>query len=200
MRRILFICFLILNFVSLSSQTIKIENGLSLSSMSSDKISILSDYLGAYSVNIGLNYLEHPLWYLSSEVGYVKKGGKENDVISGDAKLKFKESFDYLHLNTTFRLRYSFLKSCIYAGCGPKLDILTSGNKPSNTLLDGYKLKRFSLGLKPEIGFDRQLNSRCSIGLNASYLINFNCLAESPYNQLKNNTFLLMLSFGYRLN
>lgn len=72
-----------------------------------------------YTGSIGYDYLldrdYHDWYYLSSEIGYVKKGRK--DVASGE-----KLEMDYLHINILFKMKYSFENLMLSAGIGPSVD------------------------------------------------------------------------------
>src|SRR5690625_3642928 len=59
------------------SQVLKVNNGISISSVKSKKVDMLSKSMSAYSFSLGVDYLEKEHFYLSSEIGYLKKGGKE---------------------------------------------------------------------------------------------------------------------------
>ena len=162
------------NFSLLSSQVIKIENGLSISSMNSTKFNLLNDNLYTYSVLLGCDYLEHRYFYLSSGIGYIQKGGVDN-VIQLDENahplntISMKGKWDYLHLNTSFRIKYPFKKNHLYIGAGLKADVRTSSTDSNHSYLhEGYKMASIIPGMKIEMGFNREMK-RLIIGVNASY-------------------------------
>lgn len=55
------------------SQVIKLEHGLNFTWMKGDD---LYEKRPTYSVMLGCDYFEHDWFYLSSEIGYIKKGEK----------------------------------------------------------------------------------------------------------------------------
>ena len=198
------------NFSLLSSQVIKIENGLSISSMNSTKFNLLNDNLYTYSVLLGCDYLEHRYFYLSSGIGYIQKGGVDN-VIQLDENahplntISIKGKWDYLHLNTSFRIKYPFKKNHLYIGAGLKADVRTSSTDSNLSYLhEGYKMASIIPGMKIEMGFNREMK-RLIIGVNASYLIDFKnagksiLLIDGAHNNLSASNALLSFTLGYRL-
>lgn len=211
MKKII-VCLLLAlsNFSLLSSQVIKIENGLSISSMNSTKFNLLNDNLYTYSVLLGCDYLEHRYFYLSSGIGYIQKGGVDN-VIQLDENahplntISMKGKWDYLHLNTSFRIKYPFKKNHLYIGAGLKADVRTSSTDSNLSYLhEGYKMASIIPGMKIEMGFNREMK-RLIIGVNASYLIDFKnagksiLLIDGAHNNLSASNALLSLTLGYRL-
>ena len=198
------------NFSMLSSQVIKIENGLSISSMNSTKFNLLNDNLYTYAVLLGCDYLEHRYFYLSSGIGYIQKGGVDN-VIQLDENthplntISMKGKWDYLHLNTSFRIKYPFKKNHLYIGAGLKADVRTSSIDSNLSYLhEGYKMASIIPGMKIEMGFNREMK-RLIIGVNASYLIDFKnagksiLLIDGAHNNLSASNVLLSFTLGYRL-
>lgn len=206
------ICLLLtlLNLSLLSSQVIKIENGLSISSINSTKFNLLNDNLYTYSLLLGCDYLEHRYFYLSSGIGYILKGGTDN-IIQLDENthpvntIPIKGKWDYLHLNTSLRIRYPFEKSHLYLGAGLKADVLTSSTDNNKSYLsEGYKMASIIPGMKIEMGINREVK-RLVIGVNASYLIDFKDAGKSilpidgAHNKLRASNTLLLFTLGYRL-
>jgi len=207
------ICFVLVlsNYLLVSSQVIKVENGLSVSSMNSSKFDLMNGSFYSYSVLLGCDYWEHPYFYLSSSIGYIKKGGKDNVLLLDSysqplQNVTVKGKWDYLHLNTSFRIKYPIQHSHLYLGAGLKADILTS-SPYFNNMLDvekGYKMESFIPGMKLETGFNKEIR-KLVIGLNASYLIDFNRIGKSillqngTYNYISNSNTLLFLTLGYKL-
>ncbi|HCO66399.1 MAG TPA: hypothetical protein DIT04_01385 [Dysgonomonas sp.] len=199
------------------SQVVKIKNGITFSRMTGSSFDILNKNTTLYTGFIGLDYFEHDYFYLSSEIGYMKKGGKEYIPLSEPeiehpiwnlANRDIKANLDYLQLNTTFRAKYPLGSIHVFAGIGPKIDILLHSKfNYENASLDELgtynlngNIKRISFALKPEIGFYYDI-SRFRIEGNLAYLINFGRLddIEGNYNKIGNQSISVLLSFGYRL-
>ncbi len=211
----------VISFYSFS-QVIKIGNGIDISSMENSKFNLLPNKRTGYVGTIGLDYFEHKYFYLSSEIGYLQKGGKDAIFFTDQSGQPLSESkvdirLDYLHINTTFRGRYAINNSnTVYVGIGPKIDIPVNSKISSNndhfialfqedTPLD-YRVKNLktSFGLLPEIGFTYDMN-KFRFDINAAYLVNFGRIDKNPINdelgnKVYNNTFLFRFNVGYKLN
>lgn len=211
MKKIVFIvlAFLTLSVSNVFAQLIKIENGASFSWMQGD---VLESKLPAYSVMFGCDYLEHDWFYLSSEIGYIKKGGKDkiygfiedlgNDAIRG-GYANMQSNLQYIQLNTSFRVKHSFKKINVYAGIAPTLDFLVKEESYTETEIkrhdNDYHANKFVLGIMPEIGAFYDVN-KLRVSLNVSYQRNISHLAKvSNGDGLNNNTLLVSVGVGYKL-
>jgi hypothetical protein len=199
MKKILVVCaVLFLQGVAAFSQVVKVENGVSISSMSGGS-SLFGKNIYANTHAIGYEYFHHPWFYLSSEVAYVVKGGKSDidlyeerrpiPIVSGVTERK-----RYLHLNTTFRARYCVKDVEFYLGLGPSLDVLTGSEAGT---FDVYKYKRLSWGILPEAGLSTHLSDKLILGLNVSHIFNLHHSATNPQNYLNTRTTSVSLSLGY---
>ena len=151
--------FLFTSFIPTTAQIIKFDNGISISSIRNNKSDqILPDSHVGYTSSIGVEYLEHKYFSISTELGYIQKGGRiASDIYSGDEypiANKLDIRLDYIQLNTTFRIRFPMSKFSTYSGVGPKIDIPVSSNSNlgfdafNGTSLDFRKEKlKTSLGL-----------------------------------------------------
>ena len=114
---------------------VKIANGLSVSSINTDEqFDLLDEKRYDYSGFVGINYFYHQYFFLSSEIGYASKGGKktvELTDIHGNPSYYFmpNEQVNYLHFNTTVRIKYPAKQYYFYAGIGPKIDFLLSNDR-----------------------------------------------------------------------
>lgn len=179
-----------------NAQTLKMDNSIAVSSLSSNKLDMLNSSIKSYSLMFGIDYINSNIWEASTQLGYLSKGGKETlDYPS----MEIIEKLNYIHLNTTFRLKYEESSYCIYLGAGPKVDFLISDNHFKNSLYEDYKLNRMSAGFKYEIGFKQYLNYRIDVGLNLSYIHNIGKLGKTVYNNLTGKTLLISISLGYVL-
>lgn len=189
-------CILFLTCLTSKSQTLKIDNSVAISSFDSEKLDMLNTSIKLYSLMFGVDYVDSNLWEVSTQLGYLRKGGKE---MLDYPSLEIIEKLNYIHLNTTVRLKYEKEKYCIYLGAGPKVEFLIDNNHLKSSLYKDYKLNRISTGFKYEIGFKQYLNHRINIGLNLSYIHDIGKLGGTLYNNLINKTFLLSISLGYKL-
>ncbi len=193
-----FVVIILLYFsVPLSAQVIKVENGIAITSTKYEDDSF--DTRTPYQVSLGIDYL-HNKWYnLSSEIGYITKGsgGKVNFLFNPGENTPYDHytlSANYITINTTFRLKGDIRKEIYYIGVGPRVDIKVKDD--IHELADYMSAKSILYGLKCEIGGIYKINDDILIGLNASYLPSFN----KQFGELRERTFTLGLSIGYRLH
>lgn len=204
MRKNIFLLIFLSIFLTLNAQFVKTSGGVSVSSMPSSQNDILNKYIAKYYASVGCDYFEHKQFYLSSEVAYTSLGGRGDDAFINLTPVNILESWDYLHINTTFRIRYFLNKTHLYLGCGPKLDILMSSNDFKGLFfsdLIGYHMNKLSFGGKFEIGVAHD-HKKIRLGLNASYLLNIGSVGaggDSGYLNFDRNVLLFALSIGYKL-
>jgi hypothetical protein len=120
-------------------QTLKIQTGTTLSQLDW-KLGILdidpySETMIGYSVFAGMDYLENMYFNLSSNFGFIRKGGKGTITFTTetgetiDEKTE-KAKLNYFSVNTTFDLKYPIKDRIIpYISVGPRFDYLTSYSK-----------------------------------------------------------------------
>ena len=197
-KKIILILFSLSSSILIQAQCIRVENGFGISSFQKHKtVTLFTDNIQRYALLVGIDYLEHKHWSLSSEIGYLTLGGEEKNILVGEEERKdFTESKKYVQVNTTFRVKCNIDNTYFYAGVGPKLDILIESNEINNYLFAGYSYNRFIWGTKTEIGFYQVLNPKIRVGLNASYLLNIGNTMESAYVNQKSKAFILTFSLG----
>lgn len=203
MRGNAFLLILLLVVSTIDAQIVKFSSGMSVSSMPS-RSEVLNRYIAKYYTSVGCDYLEHKYFYLSSEFAYTSLGGRGNNGFINLSPTRTMEMWNYLHLNTTFRVRYSFDQIHLYLGCGPKLDILVDDDKfksPFFSNLEGYRMDNLSFGGKLEMGGAYDYRKIC-LGLNVSYLLNIGSVGvggDTGYLKFHRSAFLLVLSIGYKI-
>ena len=201
MKRMLIIAFFVIINQSVFSQVVKTESGISISSMKTNYIDILNANLVQYSFLLGYDYLEHKYFYLSSGFGIIKLGGKEQNASYGNNPFEFSESWNYFHVNTTFRLRYPIRNAFIYIGAGPKVDLLVESNKFHDSFFQNIPcgLEKISFGGNIETGFCTNFN-RLQVGVNIKYLLNLRKkIGYISSGDLERNAFLFSITLGYRI-
>ena len=191
------------------SQVIKLEHGLNFTWMKGDD---LYEKRPTYSVMLGCDYFEHDWFYLSSEIGYIKKGGE--DTVYDYSVLQEGEwsrygyarrtaRLNYLHVNTSFRVKHSFDKVTLYVGVAPTLDFLMRDNCDTRfdyrRYKDEYNSKKVVLGIKPEIGAYYNVDEKLRVMFNLSFMRNITSVGEIKNNSLDNHTVALSLGIGYKL-
>ncbi len=182
------------------AQVIKIDNGIALTSLQNDDFDILEENIVTFSTTLGIDYWETESFYLSSQLGYIRKGGEEeNELLQGSAA-EVKESWDYIHFNTTIRFPFPLKKgkSHFFLGVGPKLDFLLSDDRFDEPVYEGYELNTVTFGAKVEAGIVQDFN-RLRTGLIFSYIYDVTKAGGTDFTDFRNNAFLFAVSLGYKL-
>jgi len=206
-RSFVWIVLLLCSFGAVKGQVLKIENGVAITSLNIAGQGHEGTFF-PYQMSIGLDYMDRGWYGLSSSIGYLRKGSKDDVMISlPEVGYAFngtvKETFSYITANTTFRIKGTTRDNfTLYAGLGPRLDLKISdgvkwpkidGLDPGSTDLDGRSL---IIGLKTEVGVNYNFN-RYQVGLNFSYLPSFN--KPMPGGVVKERTFTAGIVLGYVL-
>lgn len=179
------------------SQVIKIDNGIAINSLKGDKFDLFSGKVASYSGLVGLEYFERKWFYLSSEIGYLKLGGKENGTVDG-VSTRDEQTWNYGHINTSFRARAVNRKTEFYLGAGPYANLLLGSGAFDKAQYDGYSAERVNWGFKGELGITQDIN-RIRIGLNGSYLLPLSATVKSQYTTMHLRSPAIYVSLGYRL-
>ncbi|MCW3465274.1 hypothetical protein [Chitinophaga nivalis] len=192
---LIFTCFLFIS--TCYAQILKIDNGISINSLKGKKFDLFPQKIVSYTGMVGVEYLQKKWFYLSSEIGYIKLGGKENSTV-GSAANANKESWNYAQLNTSFRLRTPGSKTEFYLGAGPYLNILLGSGTFSDDLYAGYSIQKTNWGSKLEAGINENIN-KFRVGINCTYLLPFSPVAKSPYTSIDARSLAVYISLGYRM-
>lgn len=202
-----FVCLILCLSSAAKAQVVKVEGGIALSSLVNEGEDMYDKSLFSFQMSVGLDYLDGGWYELSSNLGYLRKGGGFDMLVSMDpgfmrnGNVKF--TLDYLTLNTTFRLKTaSFSGWNIYVGVGPRIDVNVK-RRISTDMLDVLlqdltppSVNRFIVGLKCEAGANYSFD-RYMLGLNVSYLPSFIKPAQDFI--AHDQTFTVGISLGYRL-
>lgn len=180
------------------AQTIKIDNGAAIYHAQSKDLNLFSGNITGYSGLVGLEYLEHKHFYLSSELGYLPQGGRGNS--HGEPDLTEKESWGYLHANTTFRGKIVVSKTELFAGVGPYVNLLPGSDRMKADFWNqyDYHATRVNWGGRMEAGFN-EFAGRYKIGVYASYLVGLSGTIKTVAADWDSRTLAVYLSVGYRL-
>lgn len=195
-------------------QILKIQTGTSFSNLDwkigNFDLELFNETLIGYSVFAGMDYFDKTYFNISSNLGFIRKGGKGTftfmnelgepiDEITETAKL------EYLSVNTTLDLKYPIKGKIIpFITVGPRFDYLTSYNKELDGLNEIDALERYNVGLILGGGIKYDL-SKIQIGLRADYYLNFNKVADWPSETgniggtVTDKTMSINLSIGYKL-
>ena len=192
------VCVLLCFSMPLGAQVIKVENGIAVTTGRLKGTSLGTMY--PYQMSIGIDYWDHSWFDLSSNVGYIRKGSKDDiEMRHSSEETPYYGDFilyaDYITLNTTFRLKRNVRRETYYIGVGPRLDFKTKEHFTTGLDTEGEDFNSVLYGLKCEAGFNYTIN-KIQVGVNASYLPSFN----KQINEIRERTFTFGISVGYILN
>ncbi len=207
-KYLLVLFFLIVLAQNALTQRLKIESGISFSST---KKTMYEERANHFQLSIGLDYFDKGFCFLSSNVGYFRKGGK---VTLGLAEEYFSSSgvetlyIDCITVNTTFNLKAQLRKSIFYCGIGPRFDInmkdgVDFNNASIHELVEPNipHINKISIGLKCTTGFYYDLFP-FQLGIYCDYLPTLTkTFKNSSTNKMfgNNRTFNIGASLGYKL-
>lgn len=195
-------------------QIIKIQTGATLSKfdwkIGNLDLEPFNETLIGYSVFAGMDYFEKKFFNLSSNLGFIRKGGKGKITFTTatgepiDEKSE-KAKLGYFTVNTTLDLKYPIKdKITPFISVGPRFDYLASYSKVFDGLNEIDELKKYNIGLILGGGIKYDL-SKIQIGLRADYYLNFEKVADWPLQtgnlggEINDRTITLNLIIGYRL-
>jgi len=213
-RNILILLGCLLN-MSLLGQTVYVQIGPSFSKLSWNNSMINKDPFNKGIVGVdamaGVNYLNFKYFCLSSNIGFIQKGGSEKVTMTnnlGDSITTTEETekLNYLSINTTFDLKIP-IKNVIepYIFVGPRLDYLIKYKENIVFLKqfdDAGKLIKISYGFITGAGINFQIK-KIQLGAIFKYYMNLNKLVDytSDYNvsnKISDNTFTVNFQIGYK--
>lgn len=214
MRRIT-IFLLVFFFTNIAfGQTLKMQAGPSFSSLDwrTEGLSTTpyNETMIGYSFLIGVDYLDKKYFNLSSNLGLLRKGGKQTvQLISyfGDPGTERIDNarLDYLSLNTLIDLKYPVTDKIIpFFSFGPRIDYLVGISNEFDPLTLDNDISRLNYGFILGGGLKYEL-SKFQIGIHADYYFNCNNIADWPAvvpnlgGTIADRTFTLNLSLGYKL-
>jgi len=149
MRKIIIILIGLLAYIKTSyCQTINIQAGETLSKLNwvfeTNPYGYIQDgYIQTYhgkSVFVGIDYLDHQFFNLSSNIGFLQTGGQSVAmfyVSSGDLvrEVGINAYLNYLSFNTSLEIKYPFkFKLTPFLNIGPRIDFLVSKNISNSSL------------------------------------------------------------------
>lgn len=210
-----FLFVLILIVGQTKAQTIRMDNGVSFSSI---RDNVFQEKIYPYHFSFGLDYLNKKFFYLSSDIGYVRKGGQfiASVVEEGnDGVFKTDVYLDYITVNTLANVKYDFTnKIAGYIGIGPRIDFklhrkYVSEDKELYQVFseNAPDVKKISAGLKCKMGINCRLSSRFWAGIYFSYLPSFTKVFKVKENQIsfgnpsfgKERLFGMGISVSYKI-
>ncbi len=197
-----------------SGQTVKIQTGTTISKLDWEignmNLAPYKETLIGYSVFAGIEYLENKFFNLSSNLGVVRKGGKEKVTYVTETgelidKKTEKATLDYITVNSTFDIQYPIKDKVLpFMSVGPRFDYLISYSNVFESLKEIDALKKYNIGLILGGGIKYDL-SKVQIGLRADYYLDFYKVADWPAQtgnlggKVNDKTVTLNFTIGYKL-
>jgi hypothetical protein len=164
---------------------------------------------------VGINYLKFKYFNLSSEAGYVQKGGSKTTLshVIGDGVSRNTIRLNFFTLNTTFNLKIP-IKELIepYIFVGPRIDYLFSYSEQEDFIKhfdEAGELNKVSYGIIFGGGIKLKVK-RIQLGLVFDYYLTINKLVnysitvstatgmQEVTNKLFDNTFTINALFSYK--
>ncbi len=179
-------------------QVLKIQSGVSISNIdiqtsgNSDNLTQDNKRLVGYSFFVGMDYLQHKNFNLSSNIGMLRKGGQALLYSNWGYGQGIKATLDYLSLNTTCDFQFPIDdKITPYISFGPRVDVLLNSISEYNKINYGLLLGG---GLKYDI------SNKLQLGLRVDYYLNFKDISKTGQTRtVSDKTFTTNLVLGYRL-
>ena len=167
--------------------------------------------LTGYSIFAGLDYLDMQYVNLTTSIGAIRKGGKEEvelidpfGELTGETLIK-RATLDYVSFNTMIELKYRVKERVTpFMGIGPRFDYLVSSSVHFASIKEIDELRNASLGFILGGGIKYDV-SRLQFGLRADYYLDFTKIADWTNEstgiggEVTVNTFTINLALGYRL-
>lgn len=195
-------------------QIINVRIGPSFSSLNWDNSlsdnQVFNKSIVGVNVQLGIDYLNFKYFNLSSNLGYIQKGGAGTILVAsiqnpeGD-NTDVKSKLHFITTNTIFEAKIPILKFISpFIHAGPRLDYLLAYDENVN-LLEGFedinKLNKLIFGLIVGGGVDFNI-SKFKLGVALDYYWNFNKLVDFTSstgfkNQIFDKTFTLNAQIGY---
>jgi hypothetical protein len=192
--------------------TLKFQGGMTFSKM--DWKAYSEEQLFKFSVpglycSAGLDYCDRRRFNISSNIGYIRKGGLNKYMITDPTGIGFKSDhlkLDYITFNTSFD--YKILADRFatpYLSVAPRIDYLAHYSKELLRNLDEHNnLNRVGLGLNVGLGVKYSVE-RIELGLRADYLFNFSKVGTftneltKTLSTVNDKTYMVSLTCGYHL-
>ena len=193
---------LLLISVSVEAQVsrVKMEGGVGFSSMHG--MDLFNEAVHPFYFTVGAEYLDRDWFHLSSNVGVVRKGGKDDLRISMDEEADWSLMGTFLTLNTLFDVKkVSYDGYTFYAGAGPVVNIKVGRSEEISSKLHdvstGFDFNPVHLGVRCELGVKKDFK-RTALGLVASYQTALTSYVKN-FSDLRDRTFTLGVSLDFML-
>lgn len=213
MKKFLLLTAGLLSFEFFYGQTIHLQGGMSVSKLdwvveynNVPTLSFFNTEVTGVNIYAGVDYLNSKYFNLSSNIGYIQKGGKEDNIsfTDGSGNVLYSGSvttrIDYISANTLAELKYPVAKTIVpFISAGPRVDYLVNYDKD----FWGSAIRQTSYGLLLGGGV-KYVFDRIELGIRTDFYLNFiKVLNNRPdaytYAHVSDKTYTVNVSIGYRL-
>ena len=160
-----------------------------------------------YSIFAGLEYYNKKYYNFSTNIGFIRKGGKGQAIFTdhnGDpmGETSIGIGLHYISINTTIDFKYPIRNGIIpFITIGPRFDYLLFYR---NEFLDSYEkygiLEKQNLGFNGGCGLKFDFN-KIRLGMRTDYYFNFKKIIDNTeMGVIEDRTFTLNFSIGFKLN
>ena len=204
MKTVLFFTLLWFFALTSSAQYLKVDNGIVISSFhNKDNLPFLySDLITTYSFSLGADYLIRKHFSISSQVGFMKLGGRDVNSLEVQGQTvtnDVTEQGNYIHFNTVGRISINlYPEVSLFVGIGPYVNILANKQTFNSPFFEGLNYQDLHWGGKAEFGITRDID-RFKVGLVGAYMHSLSPLVQSEFLSLTNRAYSVMITTGYRI-
>lgn len=212
MKRLILLLSGVFCMFSVNAQTLNIQGGTTISNLDWELNEYQPNYhrnIIGYSFFVGMDYLDKKYINLSSNIGFIRRGGMW-DVELLDVEKNFimyypeKATLDYLSANTLIEFKYPVTDRFIpFISIGPRVDFLVNRNARFEVYKEEGFLNDVAYGILAGAGI-KFVNGKSIIGFRFDYYADMNDIAtyhvsvQTEPVEVKAKTFSLNLSYGYK--
>ncbi len=221
MRKIqLFVIGLLLSSITFG-QVINLQTGVSVSKLDwevGNQDKIFNNSLVHPTILVGLDYFDHTYFNLSSNMGMIQKGGKDEIKFTNaqgtyEGTGTITQILSYYTFNTGIEFKYPIQKKIFpFISIGARADVMfgnysnfDSGNKNINIYYrNNFDKNYFNYGVNLGGGIKYHF-SKLQLGLRSDYYFSFRNITDRPKkgnvgsSKIKDKTFTINFVVGYRL-
>ena len=226
MKKLIWIALFIIISVNTFGQTFRVQVGPAISNidltvklplefLNKKEYTLKPDPFYGFNIFAGVDYMEREYFNLSSNFGYIRKGGKYNlhQIQIIKLLLPHQETFegrlDYISFNTLFQPKYTFDDAITpYLSIGPRIDYMTSFElQPDDVDYDEIaEIGKLAYGLLIGGGINYHFGN-WQFGGRFDYYLNFSKVVEEKFEYMKlegdistkDKVYTVNFSVGYSL-
>jgi len=189
-----------LSSISLFGQYIRISPEFSSNSIKGSNVDVLETNIQTYNIILGIDYAEHEKYFVSSNLGYKQRGGRENNPLLMGNWNKITKRWNYISMNSYFNYKFNLSDAYFYLGIGPEINFLLSKKPFEYTPYENdYGLNKTLFSANTQVGFTRTFGD-FRFGAYSYYNLNLSKIGKSDFNNLTNSGFNFGVSFAYDLD